>query len=67
MSRPIVVRFEDEGFPCEDFLDGNKIECPMKAKWHEGETRMCGECGWKILYDDNGNFDDNGNELTNQN
>ena len=38
--------------PCEDWkgTPAEKKDCPMQEEWHEGENRMCGECGWEIEY-----------------
>jgi DNA-directed RNA polymerase subunit RPC12/RpoP len=60
MSTAFIVNFEDDELPCFSFLDGNKITCPMENEWHEGEARMCPECGWKILYDKQQRFDERG-------
>lgn len=47
MSKVIVVN-DNEDMPCTDW--GAK-DCPMKSKWHEGEERICHECGWIIQYE----------------
>mgnify|MGYP001795190650 CR=1 FL=1 len=54
MSQPIEI-YDNDDLPCVDWLDSsNEIEnCPMFDKWHEGETRCCGQCGWLITYNSN--------------
>ena len=53
MSEPIIVNCIED-LPCLQW-DGIKWrDCYMK-KWHEGEERMCMDCGWKILYDEGEN------------
>lgn len=49
MSRVITVHDNDD-MPCLDWNHGVSKLCPMREKWHEGEIRMCGECGWRIAY-----------------
>lgn len=46
MSKAITV-YDNDDMPCNDWKQG---DCPMKKKWHEGEVKMCFECGWKIAY-----------------
>jgi hypothetical protein len=65
MVIPIVLRHNDYELPCDAFLDGNKIQCPIRENWLEGERVTCAECKWNILYDRNQNFDYNGNKSSN--
>lgn len=47
MSVAITI-LDNDDMPCNDWEQ--EEPCPMKKKWHEGEVRMCLECGWKIGY-----------------
>jgi hypothetical protein len=49
MSATIVI-LDNEDLPCNDWSKELNVSCPMKEKWHEGQVRMCPECGWKIGY-----------------
>lgn len=49
MGTTIEVNFDCD-FPCEDW---EEKECPMKKKWKEGDTVMCGKCSWNIWYNEN--------------
>ncbi len=50
MSEPIIVNYEED-LPCSQWNGDKWRNCPMRDSWDEGEHRMCMECGWMILYD----------------